>query len=413
MKPLVSKYAQNQNLRHRIMHLDMDAFYVSVELLKRPELRGQAVIIGGKSPRGVVSTCSYAARKFGVHSGMPSVRAMRICPDAVWLNCDFPAYNHYSEKVFSIMRRYSPEVFPLSIDEGRVDLTGSQDLFGPAEKIAHRIVNEIRDELGLPASAGLANSGVTAKIAAEMAKPFGLIVVFPGKEKAFLAPLPIQYIPGVGKVSLPGFHKYGYQTIGDLASESPDILAKRFGPWADSLYRTAMGEPKKARPTPAVAPGRSNETTFSHDIKDPEQIRSELRRLVEKLGFRLRKSNMTARTVTVKIRDANYHTITRSQTFDTPTNRDHILFEIAETLVFTNLPKHSGLRLLGISVQKLQTRIEQPSLFESSADRQYGKLYSTVDQIKDKFGKKTVFFGAAHLARMNRNKDDKRYFQPV
>jgi DNA polymerase IV len=413
MKSLVSGCAQNRINDRRILHLDMDAFYVSVELLKRPELRGSPVIIGGKSPRGVVSTCSYTARRYGVHSGMASVKAMRLCPDAVWLNCDFTAYNYYSEKVFSIMRRYSPEVYPLSVDEGRVDLTGSEALFGSAAGIANRIVREIRDELGLPASAGLANSGVTAKIAAEMAKPFGLIVVFPGKEKAFLAPVPIQKIPGVGKVSLPKFHTYGYRTIGDLAAESPDILAHRFGPWAESLYRTATGVPKIARPSIPVSPGRSNEITFSHDITDTEHIRSELRRLVEKLGFRLRKSNITARTVTVKIRDAGYRTITRSKTFDTPTNRDHILFQIAEQLVLSNRPGHSGIRLLGISVQNLRTRIEQPLLFESTADRQYGKLYSTVDTIKEKYGKQTVFFGSAHLSRINRNNDKKRYFQSV
>lgn len=395
MNQSMSRSVQKQRDYRRIMHIDMDAFYVSVELLKRPELRGLPVIIGGKSPRGVVLTCSYPARKYGVCSAMPSVRAMRLCPEAVWLRGDFATYEYYSKKVFDILRRYSPDVYPLSIDEGRLELTGSESLFGPAPGIAHRIVNEVRDELGLPASAGLANSGVTAKIAAELAKPFGLIVVFPGKEASFLAPVPIKYIPGAGKVSQQTFYRYGYRTIGDIAIQSLEVLVRQFGSWASTLYRIAHGQSKPAKPHAPVSPSRSNESTFRQDLFDLEHIRAEVRRLVEKLGFRLRRSNLKAGTVSVKIRDGKFHTITRSQSLKTPTDKDHILFQAAEKLVLSNLPRQSGIRLLGVSTHKLSSGICQESLFVDNEEKNYDRFYTAVDTIKEKYGKQAVWFGAS------------------
>lgn len=395
MSQSMSECIQKRENVRRILHVDMDAFYVSVELLKRPELQGQPVIIGGKSPRDVVLTCSYQARKFGVCSAMPSVRAMRLCPDAVWLSPDFAAYEYYSKKVFEIFRRYTPEVYPLSIDEARLDLTGSEKLFGPSHKIAHRIVNEIRDELGLPASAGLANSGVTAKIAAELAKPFGLIVVFSGKEKSFLSPLPIDYIPGVGKVSRQKFLELGYRTIGELADQQPEILARQFGVWALTLYRIAQGETKQAQPEEPISPSRSCEVTFADDLFEPDRIRAELRRLVEKLAFRLRRSNLKAGTISIKIRDRDFHTITRSQVLRFFTDKDHILFQTAEKLVFKHLPKEIGIRLLGISAQKLVSDVAQKSLFIDKKDAHYDRFYSTVDTIKQKYGNQSAYFGAS------------------
>jgi DNA polymerase IV len=395
MNQSMSGSIQKEKGYHRIMHIDMDAFYVSVELLKRPELRGLPVIIGGKSPRGVVLTCSYQARKYGVCSAMPSIKAMRLCPEAVWLRGDFATYEYYSKRVFDILRRYSPDVYPLSIDEGRLDLTGSESLFGPASGIAHRIVNEIRDELGLPASAGLANSGVTAKIAAELAKPFGLIVVFPGKEASFLAPVPIKYIPGAGKVSQQTFYRYGYRMIGDLSAQPLEVLIRQFGSWASTLERIAHGRSKPAQPHTPVSPSRSNESTFRQDLFDPEHIRAEVRRLVEKLAYRLRRSNLKAGTVTVKIRDGKFNTITRSQSLKTPTDKDHILFQTAEKLVLSNLPAQTGIRLLGVSTQKLTSGTGQKSLFVDSGEQNYDRFYTAVDTIKQKYGKQSVWFGAS------------------
>jgi len=387
----------------RILHVDMDAFYVSVELLKRPDLRGKPVIVGSKSPRGVVSTCSYEARKFGIHSAMPSVQAMRLCPDAVWLSSDFSAYSYYSKQVFNIMRRYSPEVYPLSIDEGRVDLTGSQTLFGSAETIADKILQEIRDELGLPASGGLANSGTAAKMASELAKPCGLAVILPGKEKNFLSPLSIERIPGVGKKSLPKFHQYGIRTIGDLAQCDPETFLRSFGRWGYSLLKIATGTPKSVTPHKPVYPSRSNERTFSKNLTDRAQIKLELRKLVEKLAFRLRRSDLKTTTISVKIRDSHFHTVTRSRSITSPTNRDHVLFNIAESLVSSNLPRHGGIRLLGVSVYNLSSRSAQGNLFELR-EQQSDRFYRTVDTIKEKYGIRAATFGAPVTNRLYHQK---------
>jgi len=391
-----NSYIQSSFNNRRILHVDMDAFYVSVELLKRPDLRGKPVIVGGKSPRGVVSTCSYEARKFGIHSAMPSVQAMRLCPDAIWFSGDYSSYSYYSKEVFNIMRRYSPEVYPLSIDEGRVDLTGSQSLFGSAEKIAHRILGDIRDELGLPASGGLANSGTAAKMAAELAKPSGLAIILPGREQHFLSPLPIERIPGVGKKSLPRFHRHGIRTVGDLTNCDPEMLVKTFGRWGYSLLNIANGTPKNVIPHIPVSPSRSNERTFAEDISSPARIKLELRKLVEKLGYRLRRSNLKATTVSVKIRDSHFHTITRSRSLAVATNRDHILFHIVESLVMANLPRSCGIRLLGVAVHNLSSGIEQASLFESKF-KQIDSFYKAVDGIKDKYGRHAATFGTPSL----------------
>ncbi|MBN1297280.1 DNA polymerase IV [bacterium] len=380
----------------KIMHVDMDAFFVSVELLKRPDLRGKPVIVGGKSARGVVSTCSYEAREFGVHSAMPSIQAMRLCPHAIWLSGDHVSYGYYSQRVFEIMRRYSPEVYPLSIDEGRIDLTGSEALFGPAARIADRILVEIRDELGLPASAGLANSGTTAKIASEYAKPRGLAIVMPGRERDFLAPLPVEKIPGVGKKSLPHFHRLGIVTIGDLAAYPEDQLHHQFGKWAVSLISIASGVSRSVVPHIPVSPSRSNECTFTSDLHDRDAIRLETRKLVEKLGFRLRRSGLRAAVLSIKIRDGRFRTITRSRRLSNPTNRDHHLFQVAESLVMANLPASAGVRLLGVAAQQLESGEMQRSLFdqESNSNHPTGEFYHAVDVIKERFGHHAATFGA-------------------
>ncbi len=388
------------DLNRRVLHVDMDAFYVEVELLKHPELRGRPVIVGGKSPRGVVSTCSYEARAFGVHSAMPSVQAQRICPQAIWLGGDFPAYAHYSDRVFDIMKRYSPDVVRLSIDEGRVDLTGSERLFGPAPDIAHRILTEIREELGLPASAGLANSGTAAKIAAELAKPRGLAVVLPGYEPDFLAPLKIERIPGVGKRSLPRFHQFGIRTIGDLATRTPMELMRVFGKWAGHLHSIATGKPSRVLHHQPVAPSRSHETTFARDVVEPGQLTNEMRHLVEKLGFKLRQEGLRARTITVKIRDGRFNTITRSHSFSEPVDSDRLIFPVACRLLLDNLPSRMGVRLIGIAVHNLSRTQIQLDLFRQESART-DTFYRTVDAIKEKFGRQSLGFGLRAIKKGN------------
>jgi DNA polymerase IV len=376
----------------KILHIDMDAFYVEVELLKQPHLRGKPVIVGCRPPRGVVSTSSYEARKFGVHSGMASVVADRLCPEAIWLGGDFEAYSYYSRCFIDILKRYSPQVVQLSIDEARIDLTGSELLFGSATDIAHTILGQIRQELGLPASGGLANSGTVAKIAAELAKPKGLTVILPGYEKSFLAPLKVERIPGVGRKSLPRFHRYGVYRIGDIARKPARELTQLFGRWAGSLQKIALGMPGSANRGQSDSSSRSHEKTFPEDILDPVIIRAEIRRLVERLGFRLRREGLRVKTLSVKIRDGRFNTITRAITMDTPANSDRILFQTAVDLVFQNLPASSGIRLLGVSAQNVTSEIRQLTLFPSS-DSRLSSFYQTVDGIKMRFGQTAVRFG--------------------
>ncbi len=382
--------------QQRILHVDMDAFYVEVELLKRPELRGTPVIVGGRPPRGVVSTCSYEARRFGVHSGMASVQAARLCPAAVWLQGDYHSYSEYSRRMIEILRRYSPEVVQLSIDEARVDLTGSELLFGPAPEIADRILKEIRDELGLPASGGLANSGVVAKIASELAKPRGLAVILPGYEKPFLSPLRVERIPGIGAKSLPKFHRFGVHRIGDLAAMPADELERLFGRWTTHLMNVALGKPASVRPGRPASSSRSHEKTFVRDIFDRDIIRMELRRLVERLGYRLRKRGLRARSISVKIRDGKFNTITRAAKLAAPANSDRILFHSAVKLVMNNLPRENGVRLLGVSAQDVAADIRQLDLFPVE-NHKLKSFYRAVDGIKEKYGNKVAGFGITTL----------------
>jgi DNA polymerase IV len=384
---------QDRQTAMRILHVDMDAFYVEVELLAQPELRGKPVIVGAKPPRGVVSTCSYEAREFGIHSGMPSVQAQRVCPHAIWLDGDFRSYSEYSSRFIEILRRYSPEVVQLSIDEARVNLTGCEALFGPVQEIAHRILCDIYRELGLPASGGVANSGTAAKIASELAKPAGLAVILPGNEQTFLAPLKIERIPGVGRKSLPRFHHYGIQRIGDIAGKEPDELQRIMGRWAGRLQRVARGAPGSVKRHRAESPSRGHERTFSQDISDPERIRVEVRRLVERLGFRIRKEGLSAQTISVKIRFGDFETITRSQTLSHPVNSDRLLFRTAMELILRNIPKGKGVRLLGVSIQNVISNCRQLNLFDSGNSKE-ATFYRAVDNIKERFGSKAVRFGA-------------------
>ncbi|MBN1552175.1 DNA polymerase IV [bacterium] len=384
-----------------ILHVDMDAFYVEVSLLKRPDLRGKPVIVGSRSPRGVVSTCSYEARKFGIHSGMASVQAERLCPSAVWLPGDFEAYSHYSKRFIEILRRYSPVVVQLSIDEARVDLTGCELLFGKPMEIAHRILLDIKYELGLPASGGLANSGTIAKIAAELSKPGGLAVILPGYEQVFISPLKVERIPGIGKKSLPKFHKHGLYRIGDIASKSQDELTRMMGRWSSVLYRIATGSAGPISRAPSQAPSRSHEVTFAEDVTDSVRVREEVRRLIERLGFRLRQENRRVAALTVKIRDAAYQTITRTVSLKTPSNSDRILFNLAIDLVHTNWPDNKGIRLIGVCAHNLVSDIKQLSLFERT-NVKLETFYKTVDGIKVRFGQKSVRFGSRIASSRNR-----------
>jgi DNA polymerase-4 len=326
------------------LHIDMDAFFASVEQLLDPSLRGKPVIVGGRSGRGVVTSASYAARQFGVHSAIPGFKAKKLCPHGIFLANRHDVYSEYSRKVFAILDRFSPEVDRVSIDEGVVDLTGTEKLFGPPLKTADQIIRQIETELGLPSSAGLSTSRVIAKVAATVAKPRGLIYVPGGSETDFLEPLAVALIPGVGAKTHASLARYGINTIGELL-QHPNIAA-RFLDLSESA--------KKAR-SPDHSIG--HETTLEQPLMTREKMEEVLWQLTEEVGGRLRRQNLYARCLTLKIRYSDFRTLSRSRTLSTPTRFDREIFATVSALLQENVASGRAVRLLGISASGLQTRV--------------------------------------------------------
>jgi len=362
------------------LHVDMDAFFASVEQALSPELKGKPVIVGGKSGRGVVTSASYEARKYGVHSAMPGFQARRLCPDGIFLSNRHRLYGRYSEKVFAILRQYSPAVRAISIDEGIVDLTGTEKLLGPPLKTAERIIQQIKTELDLPASGGLSASRVVAKIAATLAKPNGLIHVLEGAEESFLSPLAVSLVPGVGPKAEEELLRRGIKTVGDLF-QSPE-LKKRF-------FDFSSGEARRQRRDHSIG----NETTLDKPLTRSEELEKVLWGLVEEVGKRLRRERLFARCLTVKIRYSDFKTITRSRTLADPTCFDRQIFGVAGDLLGKNLSPNRAVRLLGVSASALLNAGWQESLFDIDERRSMEKLYRGIDRLRDKYGEGAI--GAA------------------
>lgn len=362
------------------LHIDMDAFYASVEQALDPSLKGKAVIVGGRNGRGVVTSASYEARKFGVHSAMPGFQAKKLCPQGIFLPNRRRLYAEQSDKVFAILERYSPDVDALSIDEGLVNLTGTDRLFGPPLKTADAIIRRIDVELGLPSSGGLSTSRVTAKIAASLAKPRGLVYVPPGSEKDFLAPLTVQMIPGVGPKTHRALEQKGIKTIADLLQR--DELAARY---------LDLGAPSERRHLHDHSIG--NETTLEKPVKGIMEMEKILWALVEEVGGRLRREELFARCVTVKIRYSDFHTITRSRTLATPTCFDKEIFAVISALLRHNLSAGRAVRLLGVSASALQSSGWQEPLLQRDRRESLERLYKGIDALRRKYGEATI--GAA------------------
>jgi DNA polymerase-4 len=362
------------------LHIDMDAFFASVEQVLDPSLKGKPVIVGGRSGRGVVTSASYEARKFGVHSAMPGFQAKKLCPQGIFLPNRRRIYSEFSHRVFAILERYSPEVHALSIDEGLVDLTGTEKLLGPPLQIADQIIKRIESEVGLPSSGGVATNRVIAKIAATLAKPHGLIYVPAGSEKDFLEPLAIETIPGVG----PKAHKILLQrrikTIGDLLQNS--ALAERY------LDLTAADKRNHAHDHSI-----GNETTLDKPLKEIGQMEKILWQLVEEVGGRLRREALFARCLTVKIRYTNFQTITRSRTLPVPTCFDKEIFEVVSDLLQRNVSPGRAVRLLGVSSSALQSSGWQEPLLDHDKRNAYEQLYKGIDELRRKYGEDAI--GAA------------------
>ena len=304
-----------------IIHGDMDAFYASVEERDRPELVGKPVIVGGSpEKRGVVSAANYVARKYGVHSAMPAVTARRLCPQGIYLPPRIDYYAEISRQIRDIFERFTPLVEPLSLDEAFLDVTGSENLFGPAVEIGRQIKQAIRKELRLVASVGVAPNKFLAKIASDLKKPDALVVVEPDKVQEFLDPLPVERLWGVGKQSSKVFERLGIRTIGQLRQCPLDMLQARFGSSGEHLWNLAHGRDDRPVVPEREAKSISNETTFEHDIADMDVLRAWLVDLIEQVGCRLRRHGLRGRTVHLKVRFADFSLITRSQTLPEPTD---------------------------------------------------------------------------------------------
>jgi DNA polymerase-4 len=377
--------------RATILHVDLDAFFAAVEQRDRPELRGKPVIVGGGGPddRGVVSAASYEARAFGVRSAMPLRTAAALCPHAVFVPVHGSKYADVSREVMAILRRFTPVVEQVSIDEAFLDVAGSEALFGTTESIAGQVKSAIRDELRLTASVGVASSRLVAKIASDLQKPDGLVVVPAGEEAAFLAPLPIQRLWGVGAQTRRALADYGVTTIGDLAALPDDVLLRRFGQHGPELAQRARGIDSTAVGNEMDPKSVSHEHTFAADTNDWEDIERTLLALSDGVAGRLRAGGLKAQTVTVKVRDSEFQTHTRQRALSRPTDQTEPIWRLAVSLA---RPEIRGIRvrLLGVAASHLSER-EQLTLFDDDGRRR--RAIQAADAVRSRFGRRAITRG--------------------
>jgi DNA polymerase IV len=372
-----------------ILHVDLDAFFAAVEQRDHLEWRGRPLVvgIGGANDRGVVSAASYEARKFGVHSAMPIRTAKRLCPDCLFVPVRGAAYQAASREVMSILRRFTPLVQPISIDEAFLDVTGSRQLFGDGEAIARLIKAAVHDELELTASVGVASTKLVAKIASDLRKPDGLVVVEPGTEAAFLAPLPIARLWGVGASTATALRDFNVATIGDLAGLDRSALVRRFGKHGASLVDRAHGLDGDPVDDPDAAKSVSHEHTFDEDTSDQEVLERTLLAMAEGVSGRLRHAGIKARTVTVKIRDSGFNTITRQRALPEPTDMTEPIWRTALELARPEM-RGKRIRLLGVATSAFGER-EQLGLLEPGDDR-LRRAVEAADELRERFGTRAV-----------------------
>jgi len=379
-----------------ILHVDMDAFFVSVELLERPELRGKPVVVGGRpDQRGVVSAASYEARKFGIHSAMPLRTAGRLCPHAIFLDGHHEKYSEWSDRVASILGKFSPIVEMTSIDEAYLDLTGTERLHGPPFAAADKLLRTITRQTDLPCSGGLATTRLVAKVASDQAKPRGLIWVAPGMEARFLAPLPIRKIPGIGEVTERALRALGIETVEQLASYQQEKLEKIFGQWGTALYRKARGGDAYEFLIDAEPKSISHNHTFGEDTDDTGQMESLLSHLSQKACKRLREAGLSARTLTLTIRYAGFETYTRAKSLQEPAHLDADIHAVFLDLFRTHHDKKRKVRLLGVALSSLFHGATQLDLLEVDRREKLDKLTQATDRLRDRFGFGSVQFGGS------------------
>jgi len=386
-------------------HIDMDAFFVSVEELYDPSLKGKAVVVGGRpDQRGVVSAASYEAREYGVHSALPLRTAYRLCPHAIFVEGHPERYHEYSGKVSEVLNNFSPQVDMASVDEAYLDVTGTERLHGPPLKAAHRLHEQVKNATRLNCSIGISASRMVAKVASDQAKPNGLLWVIPGQEARFLAPLDVRRIPGVGKVAEKNLAAIGIRKVRDLGGLDERFLAERFGQWGLALAGKARGldaggwfdHEVGERSDPKSI---SHEHTFGEDTGDAEKLESTLAHLAEKVGRRLRDHHLHARTVQLKLRYSDFTTITRAHSFDHATQLDHEIFQQARALLRENRKPGAAIRLIGVHASGLEALEGQMSLLDEPSTERWRKAFSAVDQIRDKFGDSAVSLGTGLKGR--------------
>jgi DNA polymerase-4 len=383
----------------------MDAFFVSVEELFDPSLKGKAVVVGGRpNERGVVSAASYEARKFGVHSAMPLRTAYKMCPHAIFVDGHPERYRDCSEKVFEVLNHFSPQVEMASIDEAYLDMTGTERLHGPPLRAAHLLHEAMRDATRLNCSIGVATSRLVAKISSDQAKPNGVLRVMPGQEARFLAPLDVRKVPGVGKVTEKNLHALGIHKIGDLARFDEAFLESRFGKWGLALAGKARGldaggwfdsevgadtDPKSI----------SHEHTYNEDTADVGTLEATLARLSEMVGRRLRENKLHARTVQLKLRYKDFTTITRAHSLEHATQIDTEIFEQARALFRKNWKPGRQVRLLGVHVSSFETAEPQIGLLSEDQHGRWEQALAAADRLRDKYGESAVSLASGMRGR--------------
>ena len=379
-----------------ILHVDMDAFFVSVELLERPELRGKPVVVGGRpDQRGVVSAASYEARKYGIHSAMPLRTAGKLCPHAIFLDGHHAKYGEWSDKVATILGKFSPIVEMVSIDEAYLDLAGTERLHGPPFAAADKLLRTITKSTGLPCSAGLASTRLVAKVASDQAKPRGLLWVACGQEARFLAQLPVRKIPGIGVVTERALRALGIEFVHQLADSSQEKLEKIFGQWGTALYRKARGGDSYEFVLDAEPKSISHNHTFGEDTTDVVALESMLSHLSQKACKRLREAGLSSRTLTLTIRYAGFDTYTRSKTLPEPIQFDADAFAAFLSLFREHRNTQRRVRLLGVAFSGLTHGNEQLDLLDPSRREKLDKLSRAADSLRDRFGFNKVQFGGS------------------
>jgi len=393
-----------------ILHIDLDAFFVSVEQVLNPAQRGKPVVVGGDpGGRGVVACASYEARAYGLKSGMPLGKAHRLCPHAIFLSGSFHRYGDASEKFMAILSEFTPDIEPLGLEEAYLDLTGFESLYGPAKETALRIKQRIKDELGIAASVGIASSKIVAKVASGVSKPDGLIEVPLGREQAFLAPLPVNKLPGVGAKGEKVLKKMGIKTIGELSRLPLSFMKQTFGVWGEVLHRHARGI-DNSKVEAASGPPRSisRSTTFARDTLDRSFLKAMLHYLGERVGAELRSQGRQARCITLKLRYTDFETVTRSRTLKQAVDTDRAIFEVGCKLLDKEIEHRAvPVRLIGIGVSNLVEGM-QLNMFEPWAELRE-QLNQAIDRIRDKYGFTAIESGSTLPLREIFPTEDGRY----